>query len=219
MTEAEWLSCTDPTPMLNFLKERADKRRCLLFACACERRLWGHPDCEREKVEATESYADGQATAAEVLAALEHIGSEHYTLGDVTDMDPVAWANDESERSAEYAANIKQGGPKNSTLGNIQAWDDSYATERNAHATLLREIFGTPFLPAEVEPSWLTWNLGTVVRLAKGIYEDRVFDHMPILADALEDAGCQDVDILSHCRQQAPHVRGCWVLDLLLGKK
>lgn len=218
MTEAEWLTCTDPMPMLTFLKDRADKRRCLLFACACERRLWGHPDCEREKVEVTESYADGQATAAEVLAALEHIGSEHYTLGDVTDMDPVAWANDESERSAEYAANIEQRGPRTSTLGNIQAWDDSYATERNAHATLLREIFGNPFRPAGVKPSWLTWNDGIVVKLAQSIYDERAFDRMPILADALEDANCDNAEFLGHCRQPGPHVRGCWALDLLLGR-
>ena len=98
MTEAEWLACIDPIPMLDFLKDKADKRRCLLFACACERRLWGHPDCEREKVEVTELFADGQATALEVFAALEHIGYEEVTLGEVTDMDPAEWANGANPR-------------------------------------------------------------------------------------------------------------------------
>ena len=61
-------------------------------------------------------------------------------------------------------------------------------------------------------------NRGTVSRIAQRIYEDRAFDRMPVLADALEDAGCADADVLAHCRRPAGHVRGCWVIDLLLGK-
>ncbi|MCI0701000.1 MAG: hypothetical protein L0241_07950 [Planctomycetia bacterium] len=80
---------------------------------------------------------------------------------------------------------------------------------------LVREIFGNPFRPVVVEPSWLTSD---VVALAAGIYEDRAFDRMPILADALQDAGCDNNDILNHCRGEGPHVRGCWVIDALLGK-
>jgi hypothetical protein len=70
-----------------------------------------------------------------------------------------------------------------------------------------------------VGPSWLAWNDGTVVKLAQGIYDDRAFDRLPVLADALEEAGCDDADILDHCRRPGEHVRGCWVVDLLLGKK
>ena len=217
MTEADWLACTDPTLMLSFLQDKADQRRCLLFACACERRLWHHPDCEREKVEVTESYADEQAPATELFAVLEHIGTEGVTLQSVTDMDPVAWADDEAMRSAEYAANIEHG-PISYTLGNGQAWKDSYAAERSAQATLFREIFGNPFRPAGVEFSWLTWNLGTVVNLARSIYHERAFDCLPVLADALEEAGCTDTDLLNHCRQPGNHVRGCWLVDLILGK-
>jgi hypothetical protein len=69
-----------------------------------------------------------------------------------------------------------------------------------------------------LEPDWLTWNDGTVYKIALGIYEDDAFERMPILADALEDAGCDNADILAHCRGDGPHVRGCWVVDLLLGK-
>ena len=74
-------------------------------------------------------------------------------------------------------------------------------------------------VPVRVEPAWFAWNDHTVPRIAQAIYGERAFDRMPILADALEDAGCDNADILGHCRQPGPHVRGCWVVDLLLGKE
>jgi hypothetical protein len=83
------------------------------------------------------------------------------------------------------------------------------------HVTLIRDIIANPFHPITVNPSWLT---RTVVGLAQAIYTDRAFDRLPILADALEEAGCTDADILAHCRGPGPHVRGCWVVDLILGK-
>src|SRR5262249_31616753 len=86
-------------------------------------------------------------------------------------------------------------------------------------AGLLREIVGNPFHPVTLNPAWLTWNDGTVPKVAQAIYDDRAFDRMPILADALEDAGCTDQAILDHCRGPGEHVRGCWVVDLLLGKE
>jgi hypothetical protein len=79
----------------------------------------------------------------------------------------------------------------------------------------VRDIFGNPFRPVTADPQWLT---PTVVTLAQTIYADRAFDRLPILADALEDAGCDEADILTHCRADEPHVRGCWVVDLVLGK-
>jgi hypothetical protein len=83
-------------------------------------------------------------------------------------------------------------------------------------ADFVRDIFGNPFRPVAVDPGWLT---STVVALARGIYDDRAFERMPILADALEDSGCDHADVLAHCRgAEATHVRGCWVVDLLLGK-
>jgi hypothetical protein len=82
----------------------------------------------------------------------------------------------------------------------------------------LRDIFGNPFRPAHIDPECLAWNGSTVLKLAQAIYDDRTFDRLPILADALEDAGCTNTDILEHCRGPGPHVRGCWVVDLLTGK-
>jgi hypothetical protein len=93
------------------------------------------------------------------------------------------------------------------------------AAEGAAQCDLLRDILGNPLRPPlTVDPLWLGWNGGTVVELTQGIYDDRAFDCLPILADALEEAGCHDAGILGHCRQPGPHVRGCWVIDALLGK-
>src|SRR5262249_51106589 len=83
---------------------------------------------------------------------------------------------------------------------------------------LLHCVFANPFSRIASHPAWLTWNDGTVHKLAQTVYDDRRFDLLPILADALEEAGCDNADILAHCRGPGPHVRGCWVVDLLLGK-
>jgi hypothetical protein len=81
-------------------------------------------------------------------------------------------------------------------------------------ADLLRELFGNPFRPVAFDPAWRT---DTAVTLARQMYDSRDFGAMPILADALQDAGCEDEAILLHCREPGAHVRGCWVCDLVLG--
>jgi hypothetical protein len=90
---------------------------------------------------------------------------------------------------------------------------------------LLRCIFANPFRPVSVNPAWLTWNDDTVVRLAQAAYDERqmpagMLDNgrLAVLADALEEAGCADLDILNHLRGAGSHVRGCWVVDTILGK-
>jgi hypothetical protein len=105
----------------------------------------------------------------------------------------------------------------------VVAWADNpdrhfaRTREKVAQAALLRDIFGNPFRPVAFDPAWRTID---VMLLAQGIYEERAFDRMPILADALQDAGCEHDDILGHLRDpHAAHVRGCWALDLVLGKE
>jgi hypothetical protein len=90
--------------------------------------------------------------------------------------------------------------------------------ERTEQCRLLRDVAGDPFRPAALDPSWLAWNSGTVVSIAGAAYEKQAFDCLPILADALEDAGCTDPAILGHLRGPGPHVRGCFVIDLILDK-
>jgi hypothetical protein len=97
------------------------------------------------------------------------------------------------------------------------AWacGDEPVAERGC-AELLRDVFGNPFRPVTADPAWLS---STVTAMARGIYADRAFDRLPILADALQDAGCDHEDVLAHCRGPGPHARGCWVVDLALGKE
>jgi hypothetical protein len=97
----------------------------------------------------------------------------------------------------------------------IELTDPVSLDEQTAQSALLRDIFGNPFRPVAFNPAWRT---DTAVSLARTMYESREFGAMPILADALQDAGCEDEQILNHCRDaNQPHVRGCWVCDLVLG--
>ena len=98
------------------------------------------------------------------------------------------------------------------------AWSAALASEEEAQCRLLRDLFGSPFRRAVADPAWLAWNEGAIGHIARTIYEERRFHDLSILADALEEAGCNDPDILAHCRGPGEHTRGCWVLDLLLGR-
>ena len=231
MTELEWLASTDPAPMLAYLRGRASDRKLRLFAVACCQRVWQllTDGRSRQAVEVAERYADGLAGEEELRLAV--VGASTVAERGVAASDLVV---DESVASAAFAA-------LNSTLPAEKAADYVTANaasavyhaatapgrlpavarsaERAAQAALLRDIFGNPFRPAPADPAWLAWNDGVVPRLAQAVYDERAFDRLPVLADALEDAGCTDEQILRHCRAPGEHVRGCWVVDLVLGKE
>jgi hypothetical protein len=97
--------------------------------------------------------------------------------------------------------------------------NDDVLRRQAVHANYLRDIFGSLFRPVAIHAAWFAWNDGTVRRIARAIYEERAFNRMPILADALEDSGCDNADILAHCRSEAQHFKGCWVVDSLLRMK
>jgi hypothetical protein len=217
MTEAEWLGSDDPTPMLDFLRGRASDRKLILFGCACARRVWlllgGGPDMGL--VERFESYADGQTGREDLAAAL---ALPRYLTGaapahELALADPasaVRWAV-QTLAAVVYRHNAERLGGRRATLAG--------RAELRAQCQVLRDVVGPlPFHTAAIEPRWLTWNHGTVPAVARHIYEERAFHDMPILADALEDAGCTDADLLTHCRTGGEHVRGCWAVDLVLGK-
>ncbi|AWM42422.1 hypothetical protein C1280_28270 [Gemmata obscuriglobus] len=88
--------------------------------------------------------------------------------------------------------------------------------EAKQQTVLVRDIFGNPFRPVRFDMGWLT---GAAVSLADAIYRGQAFERLPVLADALEASGCDDPSILAHCRSGAPHVRGCWAVDLVLGRR
>jgi hypothetical protein len=94
-----------------------------------------------------------------------------------------------------------------------------HATYHRVLLKIVRDIFGNPFRPVSVDAAWLVWNGSRIPNLARTIYDGRRFDDLRMLADALEEAGCTDEQILSHCRMAGPHVRGCWVIDLMLAKQ
>jgi hypothetical protein len=98
------------------------------------------------------------------------------------------------------------------------SWENAVSKELSDLSDLLREVVGNPFLTTTIDPDWLVWNDGTIPRMARGIYDDRAFDRLPFLADALEEAGVTDLNLLAHCRSRGVHVKGCWAIDLMLGK-
>lgn len=232
MTEKEWLACEHPAPMfealypaptllnlIRLLVRRRDQslpRKLRLFACACCRRIWHllSDDASRNRVEIAERVADGAGGEDELRSACAPF---EFTDEFCTELEssPVAAAIYSVFRSPSAAAYLCMDAAAGATR---EAFGDRAAAvaEHARQAALLRDIFGNPFRPVAFDSAWRTSD---VLALAKGIYDERAFDRMPILADALQDAGCTSDDILSHCRDtNTPHARGCWVVDLILGK-
>lgn len=204
MTESEWRTSIDPEAMLSHVLPWASERKLRLFACACCRHIWGLLRAERARhaVETSERYADGAASLKQLKAA----------SGDTTGISA-------AELAAGWCAKLGRTKPPRLAAQWAARATGNVRQESAAQADLLRDVFGDCFVLVVVPPSWLAWHDGTVRRIAAAIYEDRTFEQLPILADALEDAGCDNADILNHCREPGVHVRGCWVVDLLLGKQ
>jgi hypothetical protein len=227
--------------MLAFLRaQRMISDRMLQhFACGCCRRVWHRlfDPRSRAAVETTERYIDGLATPDDLAAALRaaeaaqlaanalrHRDAGEYAAvatASALQWQPGRWPCPESvaDQAARAAADLAE-----STGGNRKARRDlsirASLAERASQCDLLRDIVGNPFRPAPpVDPQWLAWRNGTVRRLAEAVYQEQAFDRLAILADALEEAGCGATELLIHCRQPgAVHIRGCWVVDLVLGK-
>jgi hypothetical protein len=242
VTKQEWLTSADPMAMLLHLRanergRRITMRKLRLFAVSCCRRLLpltGNPDCERV-LELAEQFAEILPTDPDLERAVQTIRSMQVagvpgegvaaaiecTLGSSTCHEPPIILNQRFYRreyiahapfwcaEAAYQHAVYQDPP------NAVRWHQARANEERAQADLLRCIVGKSFRPIACDPSWRT---SIAVGLAEAIYADRAFDRLPILADALEEAGCTHPDVLSHCRSDSPHVRGCWVVDLVLGK-
>jgi hypothetical protein len=248
MTEQEWLECDDPVAMLSTLPPQRSRRKATLYLCAGLRVLWPllYDERSRQAVEVLERLADGKTTPSEVKAACYF--AESPTFGYHFEPTFVrAFRNAESERGSierlldmkvyaesDLAGEERLGDEQTRTrLGNLAAIvEQGFGALRDGRVDeyllrliarqdcwprgdLIREVFGNPCRSVKVNSAWLT---STVLSLASASYDERAFDRLPILADALEDAGCDNADILNHCRRQGEHVRGCWAVDIVLGK-
>lgn len=222
MIEAEWLASEDPEAMLKaaeyalasaqpHTRRTARKREC--FGVACCRLLWpliARDELLRRGLEILENELDAED------AELENGSEETWGEMNVASRHPA----DDAPWFKMFAADVllDYRDPDLVTarlVRTFEAWEGSKALPGQV-AHVMRDVVGNPFRPVTFDPDWRT---DTVLSLAQQMYDARDFSAMPILADALQDAGCDSDDILSHCRDpKQVHLRGCWVVDLVLGK-
>ena len=203
MTEPEWLACDEPMTMLWYLKGKTSARKLRLAACAYCRSVWRFM---------------GKASR-EAVSLGEMIGDEPI---DEIHREAVKWAAIEEvcrfEESAGYrfmAADMAYRVLCNDGWYGVE-WTIGNWSEPNKEVSVVHDIFGNPFRPVAFDYARLTPK---VTILAQTIYADRAFDKIPALADALQEAGCTNEVMLSHCRGPGPHFKGCWVVDLVLGRE
>ena len=242
MTEQEWLTCEDVGEMLPCLlnehsanRRPAGRRKLRLFGCASSRLFCETTTDPRSlaAIEYIERLTDGEADGARMAEVQEAASQAIRTV----ECRPVPDGIKRTEMPGLLAAQaafhlvnkranwcahavFKTSAGIGDTLRhhfNDTSRDPKWIDLLQTLCHLLRDIAGNPFRPTSLNRAWLTTD---VVALARGIYDERAFDRMPILADALQDAGCDNEDVLNHCRDaEQVHVRGCWVVDLVLGKK
>ena len=233
MDENAWLESADAAAMVSYVWNRIDARKQRLFACACVRSVWHNLRDERFRalVEISEEYADGRATGERldrVAKALFEVTSRS-TFSEVLAESPLSAmvaARGVGNRTAsmcvaealKYSQLSSAPGVRPGGAGTVLQFDpEAKATHARRVADLFRDIVGNPFRPVSLHPDWLAWDDGIVRRLAETMYEGRRYQELPILADALEEAGCDVPEVLEHLRGRGVHARGCWALDLARG--
>jgi hypothetical protein len=249
MTEQEWLACVHGEEMLDYLRTGAKvvrspkgRRKLRLFACGCCRQVWQLIEDSRSQrlVELAEQLADGLGNALELAKAEREAGLAKSDADEASaGLSPMSHVRRTASaisaalrtagKDAYKAARLSSFGVLCSVGGywSIEKPNPAWEDQEERHTALLRCIFGNPFRPSPpLPPPVLSWNDGTVRRIAQGSYEERRMPEgtldsgrLAILADALLDAGCEDEELIQHCRSEAPHYRGCWPLDLILNKR
>jgi hypothetical protein len=227
MTDDQWTSCTDLGSMLEPLLNRASDRKLRLFAVACCRRVWHLMTDPRHcnVVEAAERSADGLLGEGEFQEAMQPVVALWAELPPYREVrwDPCHYMTGatrhlETGGGAPYAASYAArglaclAGPEES-----REWLAVRQSEEAAQCKLIRDLFGNPSVPFQFDPRWLSGEGSVAVEQAREVYRQGRFESLSLLAGVLERAGCRDRAVLEHCRGPGPHVRGCWVVDALLG--
>jgi hypothetical protein len=227
MDEEEWLRCFDPSAMLRFVQRLGSPRKLRLFACACVREIGPfvrETSC-RVLVPLAEDWVDGKVSQEEWDRACGAAAEDaRITLGTTSGLYRQAdtgWKIRCAARAVEalcfphasLAAHYAHRAALDHWPFQDPVWDEEV---RRAHLRILRDLFGVPHRPpAPLDSAWLKWKQGTIRAMADLIYEQRSFEDLPILADALEEAGCTNPVLLGHGRQPGEHTRGCWLVDLM----
>jgi hypothetical protein len=226
MTEQDWLDGTHPYDMIYHKGCRSDRKRRLL-ACACARRVLRLAPSDaafRTVIEVSERQADGLATADDLKTAKRAATKRHDALSETMSESAESAAQSAcftAEKEFMYFKMAIEEAQMAVAARRRSQWDAVLRREALAQCRLVVDVFGPlPFRRVVVDPAVLRWKDRTVPRLAQALYVDRRFEDLPVLADALEDAGLNDAEILRHCRRRGGvHCRGCWVLDLLTGRE
>jgi hypothetical protein len=206
--------------MLEFVRGKTSERKLRLFSCACARRFWLLlPDAHtRAVVRVSERYADGLRSRKELDSVAEgaSVGAFWlYTRARQPQSSPDSRAEIEATRIAQSTADPDAWSSAEGVLKYLAGSQHLSARATDA-VQYVFDIFGDPFRK-EWAPVF-QWRDDTILELAQTVYQRRTYRSLPLLADALEDAGCTDAKLLGHLRSPGPHVRGCWAVDLVLGK-
>jgi hypothetical protein len=220
VTEQEWLVCTDPSPMLRLLRGKVSDRKFRLFAVGCCRRIPSYVSDQWRKyeIEVAERLADG--LASDVDGPARSADRRPAVLNGVSAIHAPQCGSAGSASAASVAAAWVAFSVEGITNS---AWHQVYDREREDQIRLLHDVFANPFHGVSADDVYLT---PTVTSLATAAYEVRILpsgqldpQRLAVLADAVEESGCDNVDMLMHLRSPGLHVRGCWVVDLLLAKE
>jgi len=237
MTEADWLSSPDTSKLKRHLGHPLSRRKCLLAVCAYGLRVAQHVSIPGlvDHLREWEAKADIVPLSPFTMDEVERQSNAMAPRGPMNFLTRgicralnylIFFATDAGSTGSNTPVGLRREvvRVKCPAVRNIierpEEFDPEarsiYTSETAAFNNILWDIFGNPFRPVTLSPEWRT---DTVLSMVKEMYQSRDFFAMPVLADALQEAGCEDERVLEHCRGPGPHVRGCWVVDLLLGKE
>jgi hypothetical protein len=215
--EAEWLAYPSHEPLMRQLGDKVGIRKRHLFACGCCRTVWSALSDEgRDALQVAERFVNGEVREQELQGA-------RYRTSAVSRVPAAVWAAEAVSSLFSYLIGNSRAFSELTAhaarASRDTAGESDWSAARIQQVGLVCDLLGHLLRSFVVDPAWLRWNDGTVLKLARAIYDENQFGDLPILADALEEAGCDNEDILAHCRSQSLHVRGCWVIDAILDKK